>query len=210
MFDFAMLVETRHEHENQKTRTMVERLGPVSLTSCYRSFALAGTQQCADSKSEVRLAKKVGFWTLMGNFQCQVGWWFSRCHSDGSSQCGWLCFEHPVHRLPGTRVQNLESEVASILNKTTMEIPLVGTQKPTAQRICGFGSFLQASMACMVDAIVVPASAKDKVLTPLRQVWTQVMYPDCRIFDHSQVGTFLHRWSKTQVWFPFGALLFFH
>ena len=32
---------------------------------------------------------------------------------------------------------------------------------------------LQAASSCMLDAIVLPSEAKDKVLTPLRQVWTQ-------------------------------------
>ena len=39
---------------------------------------------------------------------------------------------------------------------------------------------LQAASGCMLDAIVLPSEAKDKVLTPLRQVWTQVRWRSWR------------------------------
>lgn len=63
----------------------------------------------------------------------------------------------------------------------------------------------EAASGCMLDAIVLPSEAKDKVLTPLRQVWTQVMYPGCRTFDHAQVGSYFI-WRTSDCNFTAGTL----
>jgi hypothetical protein len=47
---------------------------------------------------------------------------------------------------------------------------------------------LQAASGCMLDAIVLPSEAKDKVLTPLRQVWTQVRWRLWRSWRGVEMG----------------------
>ncbi|CAE7022456.1 bgs3 [Symbiodinium natans] len=58
---------------------------------------------------------------------------------------------------------------------------------------------------CILEVAVVPAVAKNRVMSPLANVWTQVLDPGCRLMNHHQVGS-SYSWQATGCNFTSGAL----
>lgn len=58
---------------------------------------------------------------------------------------------------------------------------------------------------CILEVVVAPGMAKNRVITPLANVWTQMLDPGCRIMDHHQVGSG-YIWQATGCNMTAGAL----
>lgn len=128
----------------------------------------------------------------------------SACCACGGGVFGRPCEQRTTGALPWMARTNVNT-ISRRLAGGFQNVMLMG-----APSVDGFALNIQfqdcqVASNCKLDAIVVPTEAKDKIITPLQDVWTQVMKPSCRLFGHSQVTTY-YIWQTTGCNFTAGAL----